>query len=105
MCINNILSSPKYSLKFFLKFLIDCLDTESKGLQPSNSTKEFKKFYEETNSCLSNHYDPSNKTYNKDVCQNCSSVYFRMNKFYSDLKEHSGNGLVCMDIVDTVCIP
>ncbi|KAK6619806.1 hypothetical protein RUM44_006205 [Polyplax serrata] len=80
----------------------NCLDTESKGLQPSNSTKEFKKFYEETNSCLSNHYDPSNKTYNKDVCQNCSSVYFRMNKFYSDLKEHSGNGLVCMDIVDTM---
>ena len=37
------------------------------------------------------------------MCKNCSNYYYKLNKFYFNLKDKIGNGYICMDIVDTVC--
>lgn len=83
----------------------DCFIEGSNGSLPSqlsNNTKHFHKLYLDTNKCLGDRYNSSTKTYDPDVCNNCSREYCQMNEYYNHLKESLGDGQLCMDIVDTV---
>ncbi|PSN50720.1 hypothetical protein C0J52_01184 [Blattella germanica] len=52
--------------------------------------------------CIKEFYNASSETYIPEVCQNCTDVYCSLNKYYDDLKESAQDGILCMDIVDTM---
>jgi hypothetical protein len=53
---------------------------------------------------LNEFYNVTTKKYESGVCGNCTEKYCALNTYYEDLKADTGEGIVCMDIVDAVSI-
>lgn len=70
----------------------------------SNITVKFQQLYNATQDCFSQFYNATTKTYESAICANCTEKYCALNQYYEDLKADTGEGIVCMDIVDAVSI-
>lgn len=82
----------------------NCFEKSNNGTttrELSNYTKTFKHLHSLTHTCVVNHYHEENKTYDKNVCTNCSEFYLNMNTFYYKLEDEQGRAM-CMDIIDTM---
>ncbi|XP_069705408.1 osteopetrosis-associated transmembrane protein 1 isoform X2 [Periplaneta americana] len=82
-----------------------CFVVEDNGTltsQLSNVTIKFQQLYNNTTKCFEKFYNPSTEKYDPKICVNCTTEYCTLNKFYEDLKADTGEGIVCMDIVDAM---
>ncbi|XP_033606613.1 osteopetrosis-associated transmembrane protein 1 [Cryptotermes secundus] len=70
--------------------------------QLSNITVKFQQLYNATQDCFSQFYNATTKKYESAICANCTEKYCALNQYYEDLKADTGEGIVCMDIVDAV---
>jgi hypothetical protein len=72
--------------------------------QLSNITVKFQQLYNVTQNCFNEFYNVTTKKYEPAICANCTEKYCTLNKYYEDLKADTGEGIVCMDLVDAVSI-
>lgn len=70
--------------------------------QLSNITVKFQQLYNVTQDCFNQFYNATTKKYESAICGNCTEKYCALNKYYEDLKADTGEGIVCMDIVDAM---
>jgi hypothetical protein len=90
-----------------ISFISGCFIVKDNGTltpQLSNITIKFQQLYSDTQKCFSEFYDVTTETYEPSICINCTETYCNVNKYYEDLKADTGEGIVCMDIVDAVSI-
>lgn len=81
-------------------FVVD--DNGTLTSQLSNVTIQFRQLYSNTTQCFKKFYNSSTEKYDPKICVNCTAEYCALNKFYEDLKADTGEGIVCMDIVDAM---
>ncbi|KDR23622.1 Osteopetrosis-associated transmembrane protein 1 [Zootermopsis nevadensis] len=70
--------------------------------QLSNITTKFQQLYSDTQNCFNTFYNVTSKKYDPAICANCTDKYCSLNKYYEALKADTGEGIVCMDIVDAM---
>lgn len=88
-----------------LSFISGCFATNDNGTltpQLSNITTKFQQLYSDTQNCFNTFYNVTSKKYDPAICANCTDKYCSLNKYYEALKADTGEGIVCMDIVDAV---
>jgi hypothetical protein len=67
-----------------------------------NITITFQQLYNDTQNCFNTFYNVTTKKYEPAVCVNCTEKYCNLNKYYEDHKADTGEGILCMDIVDAM---
>jgi hypothetical protein len=101
------LHMPDRNEKSVSRLISGCFIVKDNGTltpQPSNITIKFQQLYNATQNCFNKFYNVTTKKYESAVCANCTEKYCTLNKYYEDLKADTGEGIVCMDIVDAVSI-
>jgi len=88
-------------------FISGCFVVKDNGTltpQVLNITIKFQQLYNDTQDCFNTFYNVTTKKYEPAVCANCTEKYCNLNKYYEDLKADTGEGILCMDIVDAVSV-
>lgn len=88
-------------------FISGCFVVKDNGtLTPQllNITIKFQQLYNDTQNCFNAFYNVTTKKYEPAVCANCTEKYCNLNKYYEDHKADTGEGILCMDIVDAVSV-
>lgn len=88
-------------------FISGCFVVKDDGtLTPQllNITVKFQRLYNDTQNCFNAFYNVTTKKYEPAVCADCTEKYCNLNTYYEDLKADTGEGILCMDIVDAVSV-